>query len=93
MGVNRTVNREIRPNETVTEAVTNMMCSAENCEVTSLPPLTEAINPDAMNNLFASQSDQMGHVSFIYNNYRITVDNGEYITVEPVAKSRMREYL
>lgn len=52
------------------------------------PPLANHLDPDALDALFEPRPEgpprSGGHVSFVYAGYRVTVDNGEYLTVRPL---------
>ncbi len=49
---------------------------------TPLPPLYEAINPDALNTICQSATDDTEiTVSFTYCGYEVTVENGDEIVV------------
>ena len=54
-----------------------------------LPPLYEAINPDALAALFeptiAGDRRAPGHVTFTYSGYRVTVTSRNEIDVEPTS--------
>lgn len=47
--------------------------SESDTDALALPPLREALNPDALDNLIRSMSE--GHVSFTYGGERITVNS------------------
>lgn len=72
--------------ESVSTAVVRAVSAVEGCEPCSLRPLTAVINPDALDVLFASMADDTprtgGRLSFVYSQCRVTVDNGEYLTVQ-----------
>jgi hypothetical protein len=50
----------------------------------------DVLDPDALDALFDSRADGAprtgGHLSFIFSGCSVTVDNGEYLTVEPLEK-------
>jgi len=77
---------EIEATESVSTAVILAVSAVEGCEPCSLHPLTDILDPDALNGLFRSQADGTprtgGHLSFIYSRCRVTVDNGEYLSVQ-----------
>lgn len=54
-----------------------------------LPPLSTILDPDALDALFESTCDGKqrtgGEVSFIYSECEITIQHGEFLTVEPLA--------
>jgi hypothetical protein len=82
------MDRELKRNESVSEAVVDVVSRSENCEPTSLPPLTDAVDPDALNHLFHSRSggvgSRTGHISFVYSDSHVSIDHNEYITAEPI---------
>lgn len=53
----------------------------------SIPPLNDAIDPDALDSLFAPRQTggqrTAGHLEFTYAGYRVTVHADNYVTVEP----------
>lgn len=68
---------EISEDETRTEAVIFAISATKDLDPTSLEPLTEAIDPDALEKLF--QRDDCGpelgsvSVSFVYSDFLVTV--------------------
>lgn len=80
---------EVGANESVSMAVVRAVSTAEETEPCSIPPLAEQLDPDALDALFepaAGGSPRSGgRISFAFANYRVTVDNGEYLTVSPLA--------
>lgn len=87
---------EIRPGETVTEAIIEAISLSENCHPRDLPPLYESIDTDALNNVFQpirenttdSPSDT---VVFKYMDYWVTVYNTGLIEVEPITETILIE--
>jgi hypothetical protein len=79
---------EIGGNEPVSTAVVNAVSAVDGRHPTSLPPLTHVLDPDALDVLFAPRSNGElrpgGHVSFVYATCRVSVDNGEYVTIDPL---------
>lgn len=79
---------EIGENESVSTAVVRAVSAVEGRKRGSLPPLTDVIDPDALDALFESQSDNIsrtgGRLSFIYSRCRVAIDNGEFLTIEPL---------
>lgn len=79
---------EIGQNELVSTAIARAVSAVDGREPCSLPPLTRVLDPDALDELFDSQFDGEprtgGRVSFIYGRCRVTVDNGEYLTIQPL---------
>lgn len=55
-------------------AVVSAVAEASGLDMLELPPLYEAINPDALNELFTSRSEPaVGEVSFEYAGYDVVV--------------------
>lgn len=81
---------DIEADEPVSIAVVRAVSAVVGCEPSSLPPLTRVLNPGALDSLFDSRSNGVprmgGRVSFVYSRCRVTVDNGEYLTVRPLEK-------
>jgi hypothetical protein len=67
-------------------AVVDAVSSTVDHDPRSLRPLAEILDPDALDTLFAQREngDQRpgGEVSFIYSGCRVTIQNGEYISVQ-----------
>lgn len=79
---------EIGVNESVSTAVIRAVSAVEGREPFSIPPLTHVLDPDALDALFDSRPNGDprigGRLEFVYCNCRITVDNGEYLTIHPL---------
>lgn len=77
---------EIGIDEPVSAAVVRAVSAVEGREPDTLQPLGAILDPDALDALFAPQFDGTartgGRVSFVYSTCRVTVDNGEYLTVD-----------
>lgn len=86
--LNGSVEYEIESNESVSTAVVCAVSAVEGREPASLRPLTHVLEPDALDTLFGSRSSGEprtgGRLSFIYSRCRVTVDNDEYLTVQPL---------
>lgn len=82
---------EIGTNEAVSTAVVRAVSAVVGREPCSLPPLEAVLDPDALDALFGPLPDGEtrlgGRVSFVYSHCRVTVDNGEYLTVRPLESS------
>ena len=82
---------ELEENESVNTAVVRAVSIVDGREPSSLPLLNSVVDPDALNRLFGpTASDEPrpgGLVRFVYDRYLVTVENGEYITVEPVGNA------
>lgn len=81
---------DIDPDGPVSIAVVKAVGEFENCAPSSLPHLYETIDPDRLDGLYASRIDGShrvgGHVSFVFSNSKVTVDNAEYLTVEDITR-------
>lgn len=79
---------EIGEAESVSTAVVRAVSAVDGRDPCSLPPLTGVLDPDALNDIFDVQANGErrtgGQVSFIYSHCRVTVDNGEFLTIESV---------
>lgn len=79
---------EIGSVESVSTAVIRAVSAVDGRKPSSLPPLTHVLDPDALDALFDTQPDGEprigGQLSFIYSCCRVTIDNNEYITIQPL---------
>jgi len=79
---------EIEGSESITEAVVRAVSAVKGCPPETLRPLGKVLDPDALETIFDSRGDSAprlgGRISFIYNGCRITIDNGEYLTIDPI---------
>jgi hypothetical protein len=50
--------REIRPTESISEAVVRAVSTVEDCHPRALPSLYDVINPEALNDLFRADSER-----------------------------------
>ncbi|WP_228546396.1 HalOD1 output domain-containing protein [Halegenticoccus tardaugens] len=71
-------------------AVVRAVSAVEGREPCSLRPLAYVLDTDALDTLFESRSNGQprtgGCLSFIYCGCRVSIDNGEYLTIEPLEK-------
>jgi hypothetical protein len=78
---------EIGVDEPVSTAVLRAVSAVSGREPDSLQPLSVVIDPDALDALFAPRPNGAvrigGRLSFIHSSCRITIDNGEFLTIEP----------
>lgn len=85
---------DIEMDEAVSTAVVQAVSAIENRDPASLQPLANVVNTDALDTLFAPRADGTartgGRISFVYSDCRLTVDNNEYLTVQPLG-TRGRE--
>lgn len=83
---------EIGPNESVSSGVIRAVTAVTGQKPDSLDPLTEVIDPDALDALFDPPANEVeeaaGSLSFNYCGCRITIDNGVYLTIEPFETTR-----
>ena len=86
---------EIGPGESVSTAVVRAVSAVEGREPRSLRPLSDVLNPDALDVLFESRRDGRarvgGQLSFIYSNCIVTIDNGEYLTLDHIELARFAQ--
>lgn len=79
---------DIGAGESVSRAVVRAVSAVKGCEPSELGPLSHSVEPDALDELFTAREDGTprtgGRISFIYSDCRISVDNGEYLTIEPL---------
>ncbi len=79
---------EIEAGELTSTAVVRAVSAVEGRDPRSLRPLADVLDPGALDALFGSQNNgpprSGGRVSFVYSKCRITVDNGEYLTLHPI---------
>lgn len=88
MVLNGYMEAEIASDESVSTAVVRAVSAVDGRKPSSLPPLARVLDPDALDELFESQADGEprtgGRLSFIYNQCRVTLDNGEFLTIQPL---------
>lgn len=79
---------DIGPEESVSTAVRRVVSAVKGCEPSELEPIAQSVDPDALDDLFQTQEDGPsrtgGRVSFVYSGCHISIDNGEYLTIEPL---------
>ena len=77
---------EIGPEESVSTAVVRAVSAVDGREPHSLRPLADVIDPAALDSLFDPRYDGTprtgGRLSFVYHDCCITIDNGEYLTLQ-----------
>ncbi|SDN20038.1 hypothetical protein SAMN04487949_3643 [Halogranum gelatinilyticum] len=77
---------ELGADESVSMAVVRAVSALIGCEPCSLQPLGNVVDPDALDALFDRQYDGTprtgGRLSFVYNGCHITINNGEYLTLQ-----------
>lgn len=79
---------EIGADESVTKAIVRAVSVLENCDPLSLRPLSEVVDPDALNDLFGAQPDGTprpgGSLALVYSDCHVTIENGEYLRLTPI---------
>ena len=79
---------EVASDESISEAVILAVSDFEGRDPSSLRPLSDVLDPDALDAIFRPQAADVprtgGSLSFIYSNSRVTVQNGEYFTLQPI---------
>ena len=77
---------ELGPDESVSTAVVRAVSAVEGREPCSLRPLAYVLDPDALDALFESRATGEprtgGWLSFVYSGCRVSIDNGEYLSIE-----------
>ena len=77
-----------RANRPVADRVVEEVSTAEGVSPSSLPPLYDAVDPEALETLLTSTRDGQSapvRVSFPYEGYTVTVTDGGEVTVEKSA--------
>ncbi|WP_380675107.1 HalOD1 output domain-containing protein [Salinigranum sp. GCM10025319] len=82
----RPVEYEIGADESVSTAVVRAVSAVEGREPGFLHPLADVVDPAALDSLFDPRYDGTprtgGRLSFVYSDCCITIDNGEYLTLQ-----------
>lgn len=77
---------EIEQDESVSTAVVRGVSALDGRDPQSLPPLDRVLDTDALDTLFSPRADGTkrtgGRLSFVYSNCQITLNHGEYLTLE-----------
>ncbi|ELZ24873.1 hypothetical protein C475_11570 [Halosimplex carlsbadense 2-9-1] len=70
-------------------SVLETVAAAERIDPIDLPPLSDAVDPEALNDLFRPPTGDRAVVTvgFEYCGYEITVDGPDAVTAEPVASA------
>lgn len=81
---------EIGPDESVSTAVVRAVSVVRGCHPRVLRPLADVCDPDALDSLFDPKADGTprtgGQFAFVFGGCRVTIDNGEYLNIEPLEK-------
>ena len=87
---------DIGPEEAITTAVVRAVSAIEGRDPLSLRPIAEVLEPDAVDNIFRPRSEGSprpgGRLSFVYSKSRVTIDNGEYMTIELIEPQPRTDY-
>ncbi|WP_254544672.1 HalOD1 output domain-containing protein [Halomarina pelagica] len=70
---------DVEPGMRISTAVVEALTLVDDSPIVDLPPLTDAVDPDALNTL--SESSGFGRFSFIYNGYEVTIEGGETVII------------
>lgn len=77
---------EIGAEESVSTAVVRAVSAIEGRDPRSLRPLRDVLDPNALDTLFEPRSNGQprigGQLSFVYSNCVVTVENGEYLSLD-----------
>lgn len=65
-------------------AIVERVAERGNVDPLDLPPLHDAIDPDALSALFATPGKGPDTVTFTYHGYRVTVEGPEQVLVDPL---------
>lgn len=68
----------------LSHAVVNAVATAEERDPTTLPPLYNAIDPDALDALFADRGDQLGRIAFRYHGYDVAVSENGHVVLDSI---------
>ena len=83
---------EIGADESVSTAVIRAVSAVEGRSPRSLRPLSDVLNPAALDALVEPRSNGRprigGQLSFIYSNCVVSIDNGEYLSIEMLEPAR-----
>lgn len=86
---------EIRPDESVSVAVVRAVSALEDREPDQLQPFSDVLDPDALDKIFEGHQDGTprigGHVSFVYSSCQVTIEHGEYLTVEKLGSELRKQ--
>ncbi|MDS0222818.1 hypothetical protein NDI54_15840 [Haloarcula sp. S1AR25-5A] len=67
--------------ESPSEAIVTTVAAKERVTETSLPPLYNQVDPDALDTLVAGQSADDIQISFTYNGYTVRIRDSETIEI------------
>ncbi|AEM59461.1 hypothetical protein HISP_19815 (plasmid) [Haloarcula hispanica N601] len=69
--------------ESPSEAIVTAIAAKESVTETSLPPLYNRIDPDALDTLVAGQTNDDIQISFTYSGYTVRIRDSETIEITP----------
>ncbi|GGK71158.1 HalOD1 output domain-containing protein [Haloarcula sebkhae] len=69
--------------ESPSEAIVTAIATKESVTETSLPPLYNQIDPDALDTLVAGQTNDDIQISFTYSGYTVRIRDSETIEITP----------
>lgn len=79
---------ELDADERLSTAVVRAVSAVEDRKPLDLPPLAGVLDPDALDMLFGingiGKPKSGGRISFIYSQTRVTIENGEYLSIQPI---------
>jgi hypothetical protein len=77
--------RQLQTSKSVSEVVVEAVSATENSPPTSLPPLYNTVDPDALDMIFKETendtSDRIGYISFQYSDSVVTIGKNGYLSV------------
>ena len=83
---------ELGADALLSTAVVRAVSAVEGREPLDLPPLAAVLDTEALDVLFApdgsGEPKSGGRLSFVYSESRVTIENGEYLSIEPMSVSR-----
>ena len=79
---------EVGADESTSTAVVRAVSAVEGRDPRSLRPLGEILDPAALDALFGSRDGGIlrlgGRLTFVYSECHITIDNAEYLMLQPI---------
>lgn len=86
---------ELGTEESVSTAVVRAVSAVQGCHQRAERPRVDVCNPNALDALFEPKEDGTprtgGHLAFVFGGCRVTLDNGEYLTISPLEKRLLGE--
>ena len=85
---------EVARDELLSTAVVRSVSAVEGREPLDLPPLATVLDTDALDVLFATDGTgeprSGGRLSFIYSESHVIIENGEYLSIQPLGDAQTR---